>query len=196
MSSVSSKGADQAVESRKREPEPLLPCVAKGQHGAVERVLDRYGPLVLSIARRAFRTGVEAEDAVQDVFVDLWKSAGRFDPSVSSEKTFVAMIARRRVTDRLRKQYRDRLRPSEEFEAVASSGGPTTDVNRLVISAFEELREEQKQVLRLTIQSGMTHEEIARALSMPLGTVKTHARRGLQKIRSLLGTGSGTEVAR
>ncbi|MCX5746449.1 MAG: sigma-70 family RNA polymerase sigma factor, partial [Proteobacteria bacterium] len=88
---------------------PLLARVAVGDRGALRECLDRYGGLVWSIARR-FEAS-EAEDAVQEIFVDLWKSAVRYDPEVASEPTFIAMIARRRLIDRRRSRGR---RPATE----------------------------------------------------------------------------------
>src|SRR5438132_13118196 len=82
--------------------EDLLPRVARGDGVAVEQCVDRYGGLIWQIALRFSATRADAEDAVQEVFIDLWKSAARFDPTRASETTFVAMIARRRLIDRKR----------------------------------------------------------------------------------------------
>ena len=85
---------------------PLLPRVAAGDRDAVGRCQDRYLGLVWSIASSVLGAGPDAEDATQDTFIDLWRSAGRFDPRRGSEPTFVAMLARRRTTDRLRRRTR------------------------------------------------------------------------------------------
>lgn len=89
----------------------ILHRVAAGQSQAFEQCLDRFGGLVWSLARRFCPTTAEAEDAVQEIFIDLWRSASRFDEAVSSEVTFVAMIARRRLIDRQRRLGR---RPRSE----------------------------------------------------------------------------------
>src|SRR5829696_165972 len=81
-------------ETRKNVPEPLLHRIAAGDSAAVEEFLDRYGGLVWSLARRFTSNRQESEDAVQDVFIELWRKAPRYDASLSSEATFVAMIAR------------------------------------------------------------------------------------------------------
>lgn len=169
----------------------ILQRVASGDPAAVRECLDRFGGLVWSLARRLTPTASEAEDAVQEIFIDVWKSSGRYDPSIASETAFVAMIARRRLIDRQRRAGR---RPNEEQvpEGAASSvsapedrASISDDVGR-VSEAFDQLSDEQQRVLRLSIHQGLSHEKISRATGLPLGTVKTHARRGLIKLRELL----------
>jgi RNA polymerase sigma-70 factor (ECF subfamily) len=82
--------------------DPILPLVANGDRKAVSLCIRRYGPLVWSIARRMSPTPSDAEDAVQEIFLDIWRHAGRFDRTLGSEKVFVATLARRRLIDRLR----------------------------------------------------------------------------------------------
>jgi len=155
--------------------------------------LEAYSPLVWSLARRLCRDRADAEDAVQEIFIDLWKSAGRFDRSVASEPTFVAMIARRRLIDRLRRTGR-RVAPvtmPEGDVAVGRSeipGSPAelSEEARTAVEAMKALSEDQQRVLRLSIMQGRSHAEIAQITGMPLGTVKTHARRGLIRIREAL----------
>lgn len=172
----------------------ILQRVAGGDAAAVRECLDRFGGLVWSLARRLTPTASEAEDAVQEIFIDVWKSSGRYDPSIASETAFVAMIARRRLIDRQRRAGR---RPNEEqvpegaASEVSAPGDRATvgdDVQR-VSRAFDQLSDEQQRVLRLSIHQGLSHEKISRATGLPLGTVKTHARRGLIKLRELLATG-------
>jgi RNA polymerase sigma-70 factor (ECF subfamily) len=168
-------------------PEPaLLPRVAGGDPGAVRDCLARYGGLVWSIARR-FEAG-DAEDAVQEIFLDLWRSAARYDPRIASEPAFVAMIARRRLIDRRRTRLR---RPTTETIAAdppAADPAPRPDScaeASQAARALDRLRPEQRHVLVLATH-GLSHGEIAERTGMPLGTVKAHARRGLQSIRAAL----------
>ncbi len=174
--------------------ESILQRVAAGDPGAVQDALDRYGGLVWSLARRFCYNQAEAEDAVQEIFIDIWKSAGRFDESVASEPTFVAMIARRRLIDRRRRASR---RP-EAGESRATADGAVTAAeatDRVEVgeeaaraaAALRELRDDQQRVLRLSIYQGLSHERIAEATGLPLGTVKTHVRRGLMRLREILG---------
>ncbi len=156
---------------------------------------DRYGGLVWSLARRWNRSQADAEDAVQDVFVSIWRNAGRFDPQVAKEATFVAMIARRRLIDRMRKTGR---RPTEASLDEGSWAAGTSDGLGEVPPelgedaaraerAMGELSEVQQRVLRLSIMHGLSHERIATATGIPLGSVKTHIRRGLIRLREILG---------
>lgn len=170
----------------------LLRRVAAGDPDAIEAVLDRYGPLVGSLARRLTRTRTDADDATQEIFIDLWRSAHRFDEQASSEKTFVAMIARRRLIDRLRKQQRSPEPSVLPDDLTAAIPNPIrrlelSDEAAQVAEAFAELRPEQQRVLKLSILQGLTHSQIAELTGEPLGTVKTHARRGLLRLRDLLG---------
>lgn len=143
---------------------------------------------------------------MQEIFLDLWKSAARFDETAGTEVTFVATVARRRLVDRRRKQQR---RPeteslgegSTEARSVhATSAPPELGAEAaFAVRALDQLRPEQRQVLILTTCHGLSHEEVATSMNMPLGTVKAHARRGLIRVREALGElpiGATMEVAR
>lgn len=173
----------------------ILQRIAAGDKTAVQECLSTYGGLVWSIARKLLRNTDDAEDAVQEVFVDVWKNAGRFDESQASETTFIAMIARRRVIDRIRHSTRRITADSlddvllEPFTRSDRTMQMSVEANEAA-KAMRTLRPEQQQVLRLSIIQGMSHQEISDATGMPLGTVKTHARRGLVQVRETLGLGS------
>jgi RNA polymerase sigma-70 factor (ECF subfamily) len=170
----------------------ILNRIASGDKSAVQECLKTFGGLVWSLARRMCPNTDDAEDAVQEIFIDIWKNAQRFDASQASETTFVAMIARRRLIDRLRKTNRQ---PNvDSFEDILVEPSENTDRQiqlsveaKEAAEAMKDLRPEQRQILHLSIIQGFSHQEIADALSMPLGTVKTHARRGLIQIREILG---------
>jgi RNA polymerase sigma-70 factor (ECF subfamily) len=139
----------------------------------------------------------DAEDVVQEIFVDIWKNAERFDPAQASETTFVAMIARRRIIDRVRHAGR-RLNP-DSLEDVVNEPANRYDVSLQTsveaaeaAKALNGLRPEQQQVLQLSIVHGLSHQEISETTGIPLGTVKTHARRGILRAREILGLGEGT----
>lgn len=174
--------------------ESILQRVAAGDQAAVGECLDRYGGLVWSIARRFSPTREDAEDAVQEVFLSLWKAAGRYDPAQASEPTFIAMIARRRLIDRNRaRAARPDTAGIELPVDTPDSGGASRieaapDVGRAA-EALSALRPEQRQVVELSVVRGLSHSQIADLTGMPLGTVKTHARRGLQRVRDALGVG-------
>ena len=168
-------------------PPSLLARVAAGDRGAMRECLARFGGLVWSLARRF--EPADAEDAVQEIFVDLWKSAARFDAAIASETVFVAMIARRRLIDRRRTRgRRPTTDPSAEVPQLVDAGtAPDTCAEASQAArALDQLRPEQRQVLLLATCHGLSHGEIAAQIGMPLGTVKAHVRRGLISIRAAL----------
>lgn len=179
----------------------ILKRIAAGESAAVEDCLEKYGGLVWSLARKMLRNVDDAEDAVQEIFVDVWKNAERFDETKSSETTFIAMIARRRLIDKIR--HSNRRITADSLDDVLLEPFTRADKDlqlgieaREAAIAMRNLRPEQQQVLRLSIVQGMSHQEIADATGMPLGTVKTHARRGILQVREHLGLGrSKQEVA-
>ena len=143
------------------------------------------------------RNSEDAEDAVQEIFLDVWRNAGRFDPSQASETTYIAMIARRRLIDRIRHVQRrisaDSLDDILAEPSVRSDRTVQTNLEaRDAAKAMDQLRPEQRQVLQLSIVHGLSHQEISDTTGMPLGTVKTHARRGLIQVRELLGLGESS----
>lgn len=173
--------------------EDLLPRAASGDTDAVKACLDRYGALVWSLARRMCRSSTDAEDAVQDIFVSIWKNAARFDPTKGSEVTFVATIARRRLIDRVRQVGRRPVESSVDPDTSISISGERAETpaeirDEVILAnrALAELSDDQRRVLQMSIGHGLSHEKIAEATGIPLGTVKTHIRRGLIRVRSLL----------
>jgi RNA polymerase sigma factor (sigma-70 family) len=165
----------------------LLSRVGAGEAAAVRECVARYGPLVWSLARRFEPT--DAEDAVQEIFVELWKVAVRFDPAIASEDAFVAMIARRRLIDRRRARARrpqvTALAEPPELPAPRQDPDAAAEAAKAA-QALARLRPEQREVIVLATCHGLSHSEIAAQTGMPLGTVKAHVRRGLLSIRAAL----------
>jgi len=172
--------------------ENILQRVASGDTDAVAACIDRFGGLVWGLARQLLRRPEEAEDAVQEVFIELWKSAGRFDPAIASETTFVAMIARRRLIDihrRIARRPADAAVSADELPIEAPQFTAQVEIREeaaRAAAALNQLRPEQRRVLQLAVCQGWPHQVIADRLGLPLGTVKTHVRRGLIKIREEL----------
>lgn len=177
----------------------VLARIARGDAQAVRACMDEFGGLVWTIARRFTRTRADAEDAVQEIFTDVWRSAGRFDPAQGSEKVFISTIARRRLIDRLR---RAKQVPPMESEDALDQMGWAEPGNRAEMcaeaataaQAVAQLKPDQQKVIELGVLNGMSHQEIADALQMPLGTVKTQMRRGLIQVRALMGIESASPV--
>lgn len=175
----------------------VLPRVASGDPTAVSDCIARYGGLVWSLARRFLGNATDAEDAVQDVFIELWKNAARYNPELASEPTYITMIARRRLIDRKRRAGRaPAAQPLANESAAAPPTGARVEIEDEAAKAaavLNELREDERRVIQMAVYQGMTHEEIAAATGLPVGTVKTHIRRGLIRVRERLGAGGGAK---
>ena len=139
----------------------LLPRIATGDNHAMEECLDLYGNLVWSLARR-MSSSADADDAVQEIFLDIWKNAARFNRNVASEKTFVMMIARRRLIDRRRKLGRE---PQLQLlDEVALNSSKQDDADKLELGdefvratrCLEALQKEQRQAVELAVYHGLT----------------------------------------
>lgn len=186
----------------------LLSRIAAGDRSAISPFLTRYGGLVWSLAQRRLGRREDIEDAVQEIFVDIWRHAHRFDPRLSEEATFVAMIARRRLIDGLRRRARQPATAS--LDEAMRDGSVSLNETERVIQLFElgdeariaaehlrRLRPDEQRVLRLAIYEGLSHATIAERTGLPLGTVKSHIRRGLDSLRRTMaarqeGSRSGT----
>jgi RNA polymerase sigma-70 factor (ECF subfamily) len=170
----------------------VLERIAAGEKAAFDECVRQYGDLVWSIARKMSRTAADAEDAVQEIFLKLWRSADRFDALRGSEPIFIATVARRALIDRIRSAKRrpqevsiDELQ--ESAQPSGASGAEASAEARTAALALEQLRPEQRQVIALAIVNGLSQSEIATETGMPLGTVKTLIRRGLLHVRQALG---------
>ncbi|MEQ1923387.1 MAG: sigma-70 family RNA polymerase sigma factor [Pyrinomonadaceae bacterium] len=168
----------------------ILKRIAAGDSSAVEDCIQKYSGLVWAFARKVNSSFEDAEDISQDIFMAIWQNAARFDESIASESTFVSMIARRRVVDRLRQIYRrPKMDPISDHMYLGpsdlSSANNALDASR-ALAAIGKLRKEQKELIWLNIFEGMSHTEIASQRELPIGTVKTHIRRGLAAAKTLL----------
>lgn len=179
----------------------LFARVASGDSDAKRTCVEQYGRLVWSLARRHSPTVADAEDAVQDIMVDLIRSAARFDPLHGTESGFVAMVARRRLIDLARRRATRRKEEASKSSNLTSNDSdspapaavvalPTNLEHRLDASkaarAIGALGPEERDVILLSTVEGLTYAEIAERKGIPLGTVKTYARRGLLSVRACL----------
>jgi RNA polymerase sigma-70 factor (ECF subfamily) len=175
------------------DQQSILERVAAGDQAAVKECIRVYGDLIWSLARRFLRNDADAEDAVQDIFIDLWGSSARFDRQVASEVAFVSTIARRRLIDRLRQSKRRPGMDSLDDEEFGESRQPVVlalleeeaDV-AVVERVLQAMAPEHREILSLSLYEGYSHSEIADRLKIPLGTVKTRVRRGLIHVREQL----------
>jgi RNA polymerase sigma-70 factor (ECF subfamily) len=158
----------------------------------VDELYARYRGLVWKIA--SAQLGFDAaEDVVQEVFLALWKNAGNYDPSVASVDAFVTTVARRRTIDagRRRAKFGQPEALSEVLGVPDGSGQlqrvDERDSAQRVMEILSEFSNPQRQVLRMALVDGLTHSEISTAIALAPGTVKSHVRRGLERLRSRLG---------
>ena len=185
------------MASTQLDTDLLLPRIARGDPLAVEACIARYSPVVWSIAKRMVKDPFGLEEVVQEIFVDLWKTANRFDPSKASEITYVAMIARRKVIDRFRRETRaPATEPIEESDSGAEDDGleqvDKQDEASWAMTALNALKPDQRRLILMSVVDGLTHQEIATSTGLPLGTIKSHIRRGLDRAATLLGGSRGT----
>ena len=170
----------------------FLPRVAAGEFGAMQECMRAYGGLIWRLVRRFASGDEDPEDLVQEVFTDLWRCAHRFDPDKGSELAFVSTITRRRLIDSYRRRQRaggtiELESPSDIPDAPGKDPLEVADEVQRVRDALETLKPEQREVLDLCLTKGLTQLEISERTGMPLGTVKSHARRGLMRVRGQLG---------
>jgi RNA polymerase sigma-70 factor, ECF subfamily len=172
----------------------LLHAVARGDEGALARLYDQYRVILFGLLLRILGSREEAEDVLQDVFIQVWRRAKDFDHKRGKPFTWLVTLTRSRAIDRLRLLgARNRLAESaakDQVEAVSDALSDTIESGQreIVQRALSQLPAEQKEALVLAYYEGLTQSEIASQLGTPLGTVKTRMRSGMMKLRSLLGT--------
>jgi RNA polymerase sigma-70 factor (ECF subfamily) len=181
-----------APEPRWSEGSSVLDRVALGDSHAARECIDQFGRLVWSIARHLTCTRADAEAAVQEIFADVWRNAGRYQATHGSEEVFIAMIARRRLIDRMRRAtYLGPARAIGEDDLLgwgdSGNSADLCDEARAARRGILRLRLELQVVLELGVLHGLSHLEIADRLHMPLGTVKALMTRGLIQVREFMG---------
>lgn len=169
---------------------PLLPRIARGDSAAVDEFLERYGGLVWSLAVRLARA--DAEDAVQEIFIDLWRNAGRFREEAGSEVAFVSTLARRRLIDRRRRTISNwKSTALDQNWADETHVSPVmkleaTEDQQQVRDCLGGLKDRDREVVELSVYEGQSQSQIAERLDKPLGTVKTLIRRALAQLRDCM----------
>lgn len=169
----------------------ILTRIAAGDETAVNDCINKYGNLIWALAKKFTPKQEDAEDAVQEIFMEIWQNAARYDSSKASESTFISIIARRRLIDRLRKVYRRPVIQSIEDVFETAPNVFESQINMKIqanqaVEAMKNLRAEQREMMILNIYEGMSHGEISQKLNVPLGTVKTHIRRGFNRVREVV----------
>lgn len=175
----------------------LLRRSAAGDETAFGQLYDAVAPRVFGLVRRVVRDPAQSEEVTQEVFLEVWRSSGRFDPAKGSALAWVLTIAHRKAVDRVRSAEAARGRDERygatsgevAHDSTAEEGALRLDAAR-VHRALAKLTEPQRNALELAYLSGYTHTEVAALLDLPLGTAKTRIRDGLIRLRDTLGVTS------
>jgi len=178
------------------EDQELLVRIAAGDKDALEAIYERYSSAVYSLARYMLRSEAVAEEATQDVFLNIWLKAASYSSSRGQPKTWIMSVAHHKVIDVIRSRRRAAaISDPKEYETLdlLPSGEVATDVAvernleaERVRAALSRLPAAQQEVINLAYFNGLSQSEIAARLGQPLGTVKTRARLALQKLREEL----------
>lgn len=172
----------------------LCDCLARiagGDRAALKELFDRTSAKLFGICLRILKDRGDAEDALQDVYVSVWHRAGTFDPARASPITWLATIARNRAIDCLRSLRRSRAaEPVDEALGLADSApdafdqaATAADATRLQ-QCLQELEQRQSQAIRSAFFDGFSYSQLAKRASVPLGTMKSWIRRGLQQLKT------------
>lgn len=186
------------AEASAQDDFDLMLRVASDDEEAIAELYDRFGSLVYRMAYQAMPSRSDAEDVVQEVFVRLWRTAGRYDPKRAALVTWVMLLARRIMVDRLRRM-RARVKPSALEEGWVAAAAPDREPTKvelderfgLVMKKIERLPELQQTVVKRAYLNGQTLKQIGVELGVPLGTIKSALSRALVRLRE---QGSGEEM--
>jgi RNA polymerase sigma factor (sigma-70 family) len=170
--------------------EALLALASRADESALGELYDRYGRVAYGLALRVVRDRALAEDAVQEAFLAVWRSAGSFLAEQGKPSTWILTLVHRRAVDLVRREERRRAEPLEE---VAQPTGEATDEEawlraqrQVVQEALRKLPHDQREAIELAYYGGFTQSELAERLGQPLGTIKSRMFTGLRRLRELL----------
>jgi len=192
--SEQSQGAESAaVETA----DALLSLVAEGDQRAFARLYDLMAPRVLGLVRRVLRDPAQSEEVAQEVFLEIWQNATRFDMAKGTATTWIMTMTHRRAVDRVRSAQSSRDRDTKvgirdftpDYDNVAESVEVTIEHERVKV-AMSRLTDLQRQAVTLAYYGGYSHTEVAEMLHIPVGTIKTRLRDGMIRLRDELGVAS------
>lgn len=173
----------------------LLVRISRQDQAALSKLYDRYARIIYAFAFKSLENIEESEEVVIDVFAQVWRTAHSYDAVKSRVDTWLFMIARSRILDRLRQLQRSTKKQTASKEAYLQSPNtspdPIEDVviserRSVVLAALDQLPSKHRQILELAYYKGLSHQQIAKEMNLPLGTVKSCIRLGLNKLRSTL----------
>jgi RNA polymerase sigma-70 factor (ECF subfamily) len=176
--------------------EALVLLVARSDEVALGELYDRFGRVAYGLALRILRDEALAEDAVQDAFLAVWRTAARFVPEKGKASTWILTLVHRRAVDLVRREERRRTEPLEGVEESPDRAADETVWLRFererVQAALRQLPDQQREALELAYYGGFTQSELAERLGQPLGTIKSRMFTGLSRLRELLEQGQET----
>ena len=168
----------------------LIREMAEGQRAALERFYDRYIQLVYNLILRIVRNSADADEVVQEVFLQAWRDAGRYDPTRGTPEAWLVTLARTRAIDALRAARRAgkhvEVSSTHEIADPAPASAARLPERHGVSGALGALSPAQRELLEMAYYEGLTQTEIAARTGVPLGTVKTRMRTGLDRLRAAL----------
>lgn len=175
----------------------LLGRVAGGDQGAFAELYDATAPRVLGLIRRVLIDPAQSEEVAQEVFLEIWQTAPRFDSTRGAAMTWIMTMAHRRAIDRIRSSQSGRDRDvaigirdlATPYDDVAETVETSVEHERVTV-AMARLSELQREAVSLAYYGGLTQTEVAERLKVPLGTVKTRIRDGMLRLRTELGVAS------
>lgn len=191
---MSSNRLDAMEDDSVQTPDDLLRQVALGAESAFESLYDAMASRVFGLVLRVLRDQAQSEEVTQEVFVEAWQQAKRFDPSRGTAASWLLTIAHRRAVDRVRSSQASQARDlrigikefQDSYEDVEENAILHDETVR-VARALQQLSAPQREAIQLAYFGGYTHLEVAELLKVPVGTAKTRIRDGMGKLRELMG---------
>jgi RNA polymerase sigma-70 factor (ECF subfamily) len=175
--------------------EALVALAARAEESALAELYDRHGRVAYGLALRILRDPALAEDAVQEAFLGVWRSAATFVPERAKASSWILTLVHRRAVDLVRREERRRVEPLED-EARPDTEGSAADVAWLrlererVQEALRRLPDHEREALELAYYGGFTQSQLAERLGLPIGTIKSRMFSGLARLRELLEPGA------
>jgi RNA polymerase sigma-70 factor (ECF subfamily) len=180
--------------------EALLALCSRGNESALGELYDRYGRVAYGLALRIVRDRALAEDAVQEAFLGVWRSAGAFLAEQGKPSTWILTLVHRRAVDLVRREERRRGEPLDDVVQHDTARSEATDEEawlraqrQVVQEALRKLPPDQREAIELAYYGGFTQSQLADRLGEPLGTIKSRMFAGLRRLHELLGESAGQE---